>query len=357
MRTDPLRPPDLAAITGAFLSAEAEFVVIGGFAVIANRHVRATQDVNLLIPDDPVNDAACLAALVQLDAVRERDDAPIAAELLDGVAHLRVEHLGRRGRAGGDPRRASDRADPGARRSASRGMTILAFDTATPATAVALALADGTTLARVHEPGEGERPGHATRLLPLAIALLEQAGIDWPALDRLAVGVGPGTFTGLRIGVATARALAQAHALPLVGVSTLRALAAGAERHEPAAAATLAVLDARRGEAFAAAWAADWRTPLLEPSALTPEALAAAAATLPAGTLAVGDGAVRFREQLEAAGAAVPADGAPAHRVDATAHCRLAATAEPTAPDAVLPAYLRLPDAELALRRRDPTAS
>lgn len=90
MRTDPLRPPDLAAITAAFLSAKARFVVIGGFAVIANRHIRATRDVDLLIPASRENDAACLIALRDLDAIRERDGAAVTAELLDGTTHLRV---------------------------------------------------------------------------------------------------------------------------------------------------------------------------------------------------------------------------------------------------------------------------
>jgi tRNA threonylcarbamoyladenosine biosynthesis protein TsaB len=230
---------------------------------------------------------------------------------------------------------------------------ILALDTATPSTAVALALTDGRVLTRRHEPSEGERPGHATELLPLAFALLDEAGIALDALDRIAVGTGPGTFTGVRIGVATARALAQAHDLPLVGVSTLRALAEAAGAGERP---TLAVIDARRGEAFAAAWAPDG-TALLAPSALAPAALAAAVAGLPGTPLAVGDGSLRFREQLEAAGAVVPPVGSPEHRVDASAHCRLAATMEPGVRDAVLPTYLRLPDAELELRRRRATAT
>lgn len=86
----PVPPPDLAAVTAAFLGAGARFVVIGGFAVIANRHVRATRDVDLLIPDDPLNDAACVVALDGLDAVRTRDDRPVDVSMLEGSAHLRA---------------------------------------------------------------------------------------------------------------------------------------------------------------------------------------------------------------------------------------------------------------------------
>jgi tRNA threonylcarbamoyladenosine biosynthesis protein TsaB len=257
--------------------------------------------------------------------------------------------------------RASSAAPPGRHAAAAcatmRGVQLLAFDTATPATTVALALADESLLTRRHEPGPGERPGHVSELLPLALALLAEAGIGFAQLDRIAVGVGPGTFTGLRIGVATARALAHAQELPLVAVSTLRSLAAGSSGAAPAA-PVLAVLDARRGEAFAAAWADTGAAQdpaaaaLLDPAALTPGALAEAVGALPPGVMAVGEGAVRFRAVLEAAGAVVPTDDSAAHRVEAAVHARLAAGMEPKAADAVLPAYLRLPDAELALRRR-----
>ena len=86
-------------------------------------------------------------------------------------------------------------------------MRILAFDTATRATAVALAGTGERVLEARDDPPPGERPRHASRLLPLTAELLERAGIGFEDIDRLAVGVGPGTFTGLRIGVATARAL------------------------------------------------------------------------------------------------------------------------------------------------------
>ncbi len=247
-------------------------------------------------------------------------------------------------------------------------MNLLAFDTATPATAVAVLAGDGVFEAR-HEPAEGERPGHAQQLLPLAAQALDAAGLGFTDLDRIAVGTGPGTFTGLRIGVATARALAQGTGAELVGVSTLRAQAAAAEgaasgpsagaapsgpSAEGAAAAdgsssggaVAAILDARRGEAFVAAWRGGER--LVPPAAVTPALLSK---TVQPGWLAVGDGAVRFREVLEPSGVTVPADGSPLHRVSALSVADLAAGAPPTGRD-VVPEYLRLPDAEIALRER-----
>jgi tRNA threonylcarbamoyladenosine biosynthesis protein TsaB len=236
---------------------------------------------------------------------------------------------------------------------------ILAFDTATPATTVALARGDEVAEAR-HDPAPGERPGHQTQLLALIDEVMRDAGAGWEDIDRLAVGVGPGTFTGLRIGVATARALAQARAIDLVGISTLESLAMQAEGSGPKtcmhaigsdpSACTMAVLDARRGEAFAAAWRGADR--LLAPAALSPDALAAAAAALPAIPLAVGDGAVRFRERLEAIGADVPPDADAVHRVSARQHCRLAAGVPAGGPDEILPEYLRVPDADTSHAKR-----
>jgi tRNA threonylcarbamoyladenosine biosynthesis protein TsaB len=216
-------------------------------------------------------------------------------------------------------------------------VNLLAFDTATPHTVVAL---DGRELRHVPQPGE--RPGHASQLLPLAARLLEEAGLAFADLDRVAVGIGPGTFTGLRIGVSTARALAQGAGAELVGISTLRALALAAGDGP-----VLAVLDARRGEAFVAGY--EGGEQVLAPAAMTPEALAGAGRP---GTLAVGDGAVRFRDVLEPTGAEVPADGSPLHQVSAVCLAQLAAAADPA--QGVVPEYLRLPDAELALRRKPP---
>jgi len=219
---------------------------------------------------------------------------------------------------------------------------VLGFDTATAATAVAVLLPGGEVFEARHDPAPGERPGHATRLLGLVEEALAAAGAGAGDVQRIAVGVGPGSFTGLRIGVATARALAQSTGAGLVGVSTLRALAAAAPA-DPGGAA-LAAIDARRGEAFAAAWSGS--TLLMPPAALPPEELARAAAALPRPVLAVGDGAVRFRASLEAVGAAVPPDGDRLHRVSVAVICRLGAEAEPGRPDAVVPDYLRVPDAE-----------
>ena len=238
-------------------------------------------------------------------------------------------------------------------------MIILAFDTATPATTVALSGVGGVVFSARHDPLPGERPGHTTHLLPLIARVLERAGVGWEGVDRIAVGVGPGTFTGLRIGIATARALARARDKPLVAVSTLQSLALArrrpGSREVPAGVDTaLAVLDARRGEVFAASWRIDeadeFDRALLLPHALAPEALAEIVAPLGPATLAIGDGAIAFREALERSGSFIPEDDSPLHRVTATNHCRLADHLEGSAPDEVRPDYLRAPDAEIAHR-------
>ena len=213
---------------------------------------------------------------------------------------------------------------------------ILGFDTATADTSVAVWAPGGPAVERRDDPAPGERPTHTARLLALVEETLAAADASWDAVERLAVGVGPGGFTGLRIGIATARALAQARGLPLVGVSSLAALAAGATE-EAGRRPIVAVIDARRGEVFAASAGA------FGPLALAPEALAA---RIDPGSLTVGDGAVRFREELERAGAAIPADGSPLHRVSALQVCRLGATGEPADRDTLLPDYRREPDAK-----------
>jgi tRNA threonylcarbamoyladenosine biosynthesis protein TsaB len=221
---------------------------------------------------------------------------------------------------------------------------ILGLDTATPATVVAVLSDDGEPVELRHEPAPGERPGHASQLLPLAQQALEALSATFADVTRIGVGIGPGTFTGLRIGVATARALAQSTGAELAAVSTLDALAepAGAtERH------VLAILDARRGEAFAAAYVGGER--VAGPVAIAPEELPAFAERAGAGTgaapwLAVGDGAIRFRDRLLPA-ADVPEDDSTLHRVSALAVCRLAKVAPTVDRDALLPEYVRPPDA------------
>ncbi len=142
--------------------------------------------------------------------------------------------------------------------------------------------------------------------------------------------------------MATARALAQAGGAELVGVSTPAAIAAGAGAGDRP---VLAVLDARRGEAFAAAFAPDGS--LLRPvAALAPETLGALVAGLPAAPLALGDGALRFRAELEAAGAHVPSAEDPRHRVGGAGLCAAAAGAVPVPRDALVPDYVRDPDAK-----------
>ena len=243
---------------------------------------------------------------------------------------------------------------------------VLGFDTATHATVVGLRVADGSTLQVRDDPPPDAHPGHATRLLAMADELLGQAGMRWSAIERIAVGVGPGRFTGLRVGIATARGLAQSLGVELAGVSTLRALALGAARRsgaEEAGRGTIAVIDARRGEAFASAYAAD-REEVAFAQALGPFELERIVAEIerrggPAGQSwqAVGDGAVRFGAELRAAGVTVAAEDSALHALDVAALCELGTDAvAASALEAVLPDYRRAPDAALAAAGRATSA-
>jgi tRNA threonylcarbamoyladenosine biosynthesis protein TsaB len=197
---------------------------------------------------------------------------------------------------------------------------VLAFDTATDVAAIAL-VRGGDALA--------ERKSRPVRILEDADGLLEEAGLERSAIEGLVVGTGPGSYTGLRMGLVTARALAFALDVPVAGVSTLAALAHGAPDARP-------LIDGRRGEVFAL-------------GGDVPVVLAAEALRVETRATYVGDGAVRYRARLEEGGARVPPDDDPLHVPWARHHAALARSFG--APELAEPIYLRLPDADRALSR------
>lgn len=198
-------------------------------------------------------------------------------------------------------------------------MLTLAFDTATDVATSAI-VRDGAVL--------GERASEAVRILADVDALLVEARAERAALNAIVVGTGPGSYTGLRMGLVTARALALTLGIPVAGVSTLDALAHGAPGAVP-------VVDARRREVFALA---DGVPVVLSPADLC---------LLP-GATAVGDGAVLHRPTLEARGVLVPPDDDARHIPWARHHAALARDFGPA--ESAEPIYLRAPDAERALR-------
>lgn len=221
-------------------------------------------------------------------------------------------------------------------------MIVLAFDTA-----------QGALSAAVHD-GEGELAtifeertrGHAEALMPMLETVLAEAALGFADLDALAVTVGPGTFTGLRVGLAAARGLALARDLPLVGVTTLEAVAAPVRL--VAGEAVVAAFDARRDEIYLQVFG-DGLSPL-SPPLLT--GLDAAMTQLPAAPLVlVGTGSALLAAKLEMAGRTYRlADARP--QPDASVIARLAVSRlAGEGPEAFRvpppPLYIRAPDAKL----------
>jgi tRNA threonylcarbamoyladenosine biosynthesis protein TsaB len=165
----------------------------------------------------------------------------------------------------------------------------------------------------------------------------------WGAVDLIAVGLGPGSFTGLRVGIATARGLSVSLGLPVRGVCTLDALAAGIGE-AGAEGQQLAVLDGWRGEVFAALYSAGGER-IWEPAVYRPEELAARVVELDRLPSVAGSGAVRFRDELTRGGVPVADESDPAHRVAGRHVCALAAAGGEDR-DGLAPIYLRPPDAE-----------
>jgi tRNA threonylcarbamoyladenosine biosynthesis protein TsaB len=219
-------------------------------------------------------------------------------------------------------------------------VTLLGIDTSTSAASACVLRADGEAF-ELLPPAERLRgpPAHATELMPAVADAMDRAGVGWSDLDAIAVGVGPGAFTGLRIGIATARGLATAAGLPLRRVSSLAALALGVD-----ASLKLPLIDARRGEVFAALFEGDRE--LWPPFAASPEELLARLREGDFTPLAAGDGSIRFRGMLEEAGILVEPEDSEAHVVRALNVCRLGEGAQDEPPQAVLPEYLREPDAK-----------
>jgi tRNA threonylcarbamoyladenosine biosynthesis protein TsaB len=218
--------------------------------------------------------------------------------------------------------------------------SILGLDSSTPASAACVVRADGEIFEVGPDPAALEAaPAHAGELLPAIAEVMDAAGLDYRELEAIAVGVGPGTFTGLRIGLATARALAKASDLPLKPVSSLAALAAGID-----APVALPVIDAKRGEVFAALY--EGGEPIWGPVAEAPERLAHHLREAAVTAVAAGDGSIRFREVLESAGIRVDPGKSRSHVVRALHVCRLAAEVPGRPPETVLPNYLRAPDAK-----------
>jgi tRNA threonylcarbamoyladenosine biosynthesis protein TsaB len=228
-------------------------------------------------------------------------------------------------------------------------MIVLSLDTTARAGSAAI-VRDGVVIA----DGCGDPAAtHGQRLPGALMRLLSQAGIDLGAVDLLAVAAGPGSFTGLRVGIATMQGLAMATGRPIVPVSTLEALARAGSDDD----GQLVVpwVDAQRGEVFAAVYESGGRAAIGEPTALSPTATLAALGQVAAGQHLrfVGDGAVRYAAVITGAlGGRAHVDPVVPRLAACLALIAAEAPERAVAPHAVSPIYIRRPDAELARDRR-----
>ena len=210
-------------------------------------------------------------------------------------------------------------------------MKILSLDTAMAACSAAVVDTDHPLpLAEAYQPMER---GHAEALAPMVSEVLRAAGLSMAELDRIAVTIGPGTFTGVRIGLSFARGLGLARGIPVIGIDSLSAIAA----NEKASAPLLVVSDARNGEVYASSFDSERRM-IAAPHITTP---ALAAHSMPPGTMVIG---TAKQSAITARGAG---DLAPSHAGDLPVAARFARLAAHAAQDSMpAPLYLRAPDAK-----------
>ena len=225
-------------------------------------------------------------------------------------------------------------------------MIILALDTTTAEGSTAV-IRDGLVLAE--QVGDANVT-HGQRLPADLAHVLDLASVRIDDVEVIAVAAGPGSFTGLRVGIATAQGLAMARSRLVVPVSALEALARAAVN---ATTPIAAWMDAHRGQVFSELFTADGLTVLVPAeSSLPDEILAGWGARAPATAVFIGDGAVRYRAEIlarfgDAARIIEPPPLAGIIGQIAAAHPERAVL-----PHAVVPIYVRKPDAELARLRR-----
>ncbi len=225
-------------------------------------------------------------------------------------------------------------------------MVTLALDSATPVPSLAL-LVDGDVLARsALEP----ETGAGRRIAEELHRLLTAASVPVSALERIVCGVGPGGFTGIRIGIATAMGLAQARRIPVVGVSSLESLALGASAGLSDGELIAPVIDARRNEIFAAVYRIDGDgtfTTIVEPTATSAEPFVDRLIACNESVVLAGDGVHRCTAFLRGPVRIHPDESA--HLIDAVMVARRADTGGEVP---MQPVYLRLPDAEVNRQAR-----